>query len=809
MGTLACAAAPQWDGVGAFPAKASTLASAMSELWSRLGMRPKTMRRWLLLLVLGVICLITAACVSQPPHDYVSGSLPGRHLTDHGKECYQDDDTPEERIAKCRAALHLEESVAIPHPSIGIALSGGGSRSAAYSMGVLQGLWQGGILYNADYVSSVSGGSYSAYFLYSHLIAQQSAKNLPVGIPDDWFRDCMPVKYKHISLPNTADASTQIHLPLCPEGEDNYIDATDAKSPRDPYRYQSYLRGNQSILTGHCNYHETTLSSNIRPYTYLGLLTLAQMGEYILVNDIFDERAPISFTRAAYLHGIGATYGAVPDVLDGTEGLNKCRGRDEATELTKLTFMDLRGLLTGPSLALCPPNATSACAGPGRTIPSWIVNTTDSSSGRIFDSWTNPSDEPHDRSRKIGDLYLVNLRYSVFELSAYDIGSDQYGYLPIEPAPPGVGDGAKQGVNEDEKPLSILHVTEASGAFMDPQEREYGNSARASFAALLYLFGVVWGEDIGNYNIDGSSYQKERNIHSLEPAPIYFIKHFRRDGKSLYIHLSDGGQSDNTGIFSLLRRGVKTIIFADAGQDVVGTFEDLCKLKAHLKAGDLYGQPFELELDDHYFGGRKFEDFCDGRMSIDLANWPYPVMRGKIYSDSKDQKGSYAVDLFVLKPSLDLQGKITDAHDEILLGDFVKACQRANQNDPYTAGCIKMASSIQCNAADYHGMPCEVIGFLADQNTSSKCESISFPQNKTVNITEHSSFTLYGAYRELGRFAASQLLLSTDGSVNERDSLHNSLDGQEIQGGMPLAKANQAQGPNCLFGVNGKRNWTE
>jgi Patatin-like phospholipase len=52
-----------------------------------------------------------------------------------------------------------------PHPRVGLALSGGGIRSATFSLGVLQGLAQLKLLKNVDYLSTVSGGGYTGSFL--------------------------------------------------------------------------------------------------------------------------------------------------------------------------------------------------------------------------------------------------------------------------------------------------------------------------------------------------------------------------------------------------------------------------------------------------------------------------------------------------------------------------------------------------------------------------------------------------------------------------------------------------------------------
>ncbi|HMY98412.1 MAG TPA: patatin-like phospholipase family protein [Burkholderiaceae bacterium] len=45
-------------------------------------------------------------------------------------------------------------------PKVGLALSGGGIRSASFCLGVLQALAHDGKLKNIDYLSTVSGGGY-------------------------------------------------------------------------------------------------------------------------------------------------------------------------------------------------------------------------------------------------------------------------------------------------------------------------------------------------------------------------------------------------------------------------------------------------------------------------------------------------------------------------------------------------------------------------------------------------------------------------------------------------------------------------
>lgn len=56
-------------------------------------------------------------------------------------------------------------------PRLSIAMSGGGIRSSLFNIGVLKALYDQGVLDNADVISSVSGGSYTTYWLYTNEMA--------------------------------------------------------------------------------------------------------------------------------------------------------------------------------------------------------------------------------------------------------------------------------------------------------------------------------------------------------------------------------------------------------------------------------------------------------------------------------------------------------------------------------------------------------------------------------------------------------------------------------------------------------------
>jgi Patatin-like phospholipase len=80
-------------------------------------------------------------------------------------------------IAK-RRRLYGLPNAGEPTDAVGLALSGGGIRSATFGLGVVQALSRKGILRQVDYLSTVSGGGYLGGFVSSFLNDRNEAVNL-------------------------------------------------------------------------------------------------------------------------------------------------------------------------------------------------------------------------------------------------------------------------------------------------------------------------------------------------------------------------------------------------------------------------------------------------------------------------------------------------------------------------------------------------------------------------------------------------------------------------------------------------------
>ena len=77
----------------------------------------------------------------------------------------------EQRLPSHEAELLKDRLQNGDRPRLGIAMSGGGIRSSLFNIGVLKALYDQGVLDDVDIVSSVSGGSYTTYWLYTNQMA--------------------------------------------------------------------------------------------------------------------------------------------------------------------------------------------------------------------------------------------------------------------------------------------------------------------------------------------------------------------------------------------------------------------------------------------------------------------------------------------------------------------------------------------------------------------------------------------------------------------------------------------------------------
>lgn len=630
---------------------------------------------------------------------------------------------------------------------LGLALAGGGTKAADFSLGVIQGLAEAGVMDQIDLLSSVSGGSYAALWYYSRMMpffTATEASNPPRPRSQqllDFFQDCLPQRYK-------------IEDDKCPDLLTQY-DPNNETLRHDPYRYQNYLRGYQDIFRGGTEDHAFHLDSTREDKTQiafdislLSLRSIIAAGVNLLPNIVFDVDRPLwdsglTPSRTAYNDGIIRTFAAEPPSCTlrpdacGPNRANLWRGLGDETQVYHvLTFEALRHAYEHAQ------------------APLWIINTTAGQDRIPFD---------FNGSKPFQQIS--------FELTPYGSGSGLFGYS-FKRFPD----------------ISPIEAVMSSAAFLDSQIKSIAPPTRNILTTLMKVSTLDWGRSYPNPAISTS----HAVMHRLLPFPFYFL-----DGRSgvdqVQIHMSDGGQSENLGAYALINRRAKDMILSDHSFDRGGIMEDLCHLKAGL-ANDWSGRHLYVFIP----GLANLDAVCDTtrqtRLGYDIFNWEYPILLGCVTSNSMDTTCSDDTDkavtyfsrLYLIKPAL--PGTHSTHHLSKMIAKTGITCRTNPEgqscNDAVRKACVTIKVGRPYQAPSGHDgsswpfeqlASCELVGFMmknafVDVATNDTDQCPHFPQISTVAMTTNSSPWIYGASRELARYFARQLgwFFEPEASTDER-----------------------------------------
>ncbi|NOU08492.1 MAG: patatin-like phospholipase family protein, partial [Nitrospira sp.] len=628
-------------------------------------------------------------------------------------------------------------------PQLGLALAGGGTKAADFSIGVLQGLTEAGIMDRVDAVSTVSGGGYAALWYFSRLLN-------PLEFPQnylspfnqkkfakDFFSDCIPRKYDFYdfvskSLPENDPSSENRSSGNCPETPFTNFSSQDGFQ-QDEVRYQNHLRGYQDVfgLIHPFSYRETTRDKfNVGvDYALSAVFILGSTVLNVFPNLVFDWEFPISSSRRQYERGIVRTFGSTPtNCISSADCTNSYRPPGEEDFVrNKLTFGQLRQKYES-----------------GAT-PLWIINTTAGENRDVISAGFDPGQKP--------------FQLTTFEFSPYGSGSGLFRYSS-EP----LGD------------LLPWQAVTASAAFLDSQQKV----KPPIINPMLKFLTLDWGRSLPNPRIRWS----EAVFHKFLPFPLYLFH--GRSGKSdddfVNIRLSDGGQSEDLGAYALIERKLPDMIVSDHSSDRSGRMEDICRLRDGLKQDHGDSRPLYV-----YFPGlADLDEVCNQNSDFgyDVFNWEHPVLLGCVTSDRGDRKcmGEFSASqehfqrVYLIKPSLpssksyhNFGQALSDTAEQCRAsrksGDCTKAVQRkcsvlqAGTPYPHTTNSVSQ-SALDWQYETY--VTCELLGFMMiDAFGKSGYNEIDLcpyaPQGSTVGMTADSSPFLLGAYRELGRYYARQI----------------------------------------------------
>jgi hypothetical protein len=501
---------------------------------------------------------------------------------------------------------------------LGLALSGGGVRSASFSIGALSGLQKANILKHVDVISTVSGGGYAGYWFMNSLLALENSNDIKLFNRDALFADCF---HSEIYDGYGSESST---LSVCKKGkkDKNIYRSND-------YRFQNHLAERTDLL-----YYT---QNNALQYVELGgKLFVAQVPSILsnqVANSLFDWGANVSRWRKYYQNGIERTYGLIPiniepDSYSDRQYYNAHSSlglRNAKTE--EYDFQHLQDYVK-KRWKEC--TIDSRDKGKCNRPPLWIINTTAGVANRLYEF--QESTQP--------------LNKTVFSITPFGYGTSEYGF-----------------VDEPMDQFSVSKAVSISGAAMDSQVKGSKKNSELLFVADQLLCTNL-GYSIDNYNPERSKIGR----HKLMPWPFYYLHGFTRNKDSVDIYLSDGGHSENLGAYPLIIRGIPQIIIIDAEYDNDGKFEALTELKSALEKEE------KLYLSFYDYNPNCKQDKCiqsEEEFNNKLKNHDPHVKQSVLYFKVKGFQQGYIsdkdkknfVEIIYVKSSLNPSSKFMDKNN--------------------------------------------------------------------------------------------------------------------------------------------------
>ena len=158
------------------------------------------------------------------------------------------------------------------------------------------------------------------------------------------------------------------------------------------------------------------------------------------------------------------------------------------------------------------------------------------------------------------DRKLRTRGYSHFLFSSTFVGSDATGYVPTATY-----------ANDE---LTLATAIAISGAAVDPNTAATRARSLSFLMALLNVRTGYWGPNPNPKHQGVVQRQTPSWIRAIGGEML----NLNVDETRPFIHLSDGGHSENLGIYELIRRRCKVIVGVDAGQDPDWEWSDLGRL---------------------------------------------------------------------------------------------------------------------------------------------------------------------------------------------------------------------------------------
>lgn len=454
-----------------------------------------------------------------------------------------------------REALHGRDfAEQLDDNRFGIALSGGGIRSAVINLGILKTLNKFGILEQADYLSSVSGGGYTGSYVQATLRENKDLQALFAEEHIDYMR-----RRGEYLFPGTGWYKLWNQFTLVVAYLVSWI-----MSMLSPLVLVALLVGGLFYI----DYNELvsfvpdpTAKNALLTYGLYGLAAVLLVHYIVNITLVYRLDASFWFERTeAALVGLGLLSFAVPFAL----GMRVHRSPDVDQWLllfTVVVVLVLLGFFTNP-------NATSFHRYYRKQLADAFLHFAGSSRNALLTqllgsremgakSYLAPyplintclnlqsSSDPNFQGAKASDYFL---------LSPLHCGAKLVGYVPT---------AQSAGYNRMTLPAAVT----ISAAAINPGLGAYSNKL---FSVVLTLLNLRLGFWVPNP-------EKLTVSPPLVWWPFYFFYELlgRIGTDKKMVNISDGGHIENLGVMELLRRRCKLIIAVDAGADPAYIFSDL------------------------------------------------------------------------------------------------------------------------------------------------------------------------------------------------------------------------------------------
>lgn len=343
---------------------------------------------------------------------------------------------------------HERQHLGGRQPKLGLALSGGGTKAAVFSHGVMHGLADQGILDHVDVISSTSGGGYAAYWLMAKRL---DAIRNPRHYGGDYraiFQDCFPAWMiaagDSAAYQKLLAAARQKALAAGQEVCRDVLHFSDRKGG-DPYRWQAHLLRWPDVFEE--GFTPLTGEPQSAPYFnefVAGLATLLE-GPFSWLGGERD-----SYLATSYQYGIERAWGLHPrerakhEPPDSRAAWDYTNASTEDPRWVRPPLHVDSGTMKWADLR--------AAYAQEPTLPLWVLNTMQGQKAK--------APNPH----------------NLFELTPFQYGSPRWGYVKEPP------------------PLeSIAQGVRASAAFADSQGMWEPRKIKWLEAAARLFPGASWG----------------------------------------------------------------------------------------------------------------------------------------------------------------------------------------------------------------------------------------------------------------------------------------------------------------------------